>query len=327
MEEKSRTKISILVPVFNVKQYLSQCLDSILKQTFKDIEIICINNGAGHAETEILANASKNDKRIKIIRFEENQGYGKALNAGLEQACGEYIGIVESDDYIELDMYESLYKLAQEFDADIVKSAFYKFDKKQEYVDLKISSNRVFKIDEYPILFQEHPSIWSCIYKKEFLDRNQIRFAEIKGTGWVDNPFQAETLLQAEKIVYCEKAFYNYRYSRPASASSLNEGIMVPYNATKMVHEILHKLDINNKEILRALAWREKAYIGLILKIMSLKNRKYAEEAVTNIFDIMGDTLEENKKFQRFKKRYYKKSLFFGCIKNEFKKIVKGAKK
>lgn len=319
-------KISVIIPVYNVEKYLTQCLDSVIKQSFDDIEIICVDNGASSAEKEILLNYSKNDERVKLIHFEQNQGYGKAVNSALDVACGEYIGIVESDDYIEADMSSSLYSLAKEFDADVVKSPFYKFDAKSECVDLAnlgIPVNKVFRITEYPILFREHPSIWSCVYKKEFLDKNNIRFREVKGTGWVDNPFQVETLLMAEKIVFADKPFYHYRDFRPQSASSLDEGIMVPYKATCMVHEVLEKLNIRDDKVFEYLAWREKAYISIILGIMSYKNRELAQEAVTKIFDIIGSTLDGSKKFARFKRRYYKRSLLARCIKNEFKKIVR----
>ena len=84
-------EVSVIVPVYNVEKYLRQCLDSIVRQSLKDIEIILIDNGAADAERKIIEDYQKNDTRIKVIRFEQNQGYGKAVNTGIKKACGKYI--------------------------------------------------------------------------------------------------------------------------------------------------------------------------------------------------------------------------------------------
>ena len=108
-------KISILVPIYNVEKYLRECLDSILNQTLKDIEIICINDGSTDSSLEILNEYSSKDSRVKIIN-KANSGYGASMNKGLEAASGEYIGIVESDDFIKTTMFEDLYNIAEKKD-------------------------------------------------------------------------------------------------------------------------------------------------------------------------------------------------------------------
>ena len=117
-------KISILIPIYNVEKYLKECLDSVINQTLKDIEIICINDGSTDSCAEILKAYSLKDNRIKVIN-KENSGYGASMNMGLEEATGDYIGIVESDDFIKEEMFANLYKIATKDDAEIVKSDYF----------------------------------------------------------------------------------------------------------------------------------------------------------------------------------------------------------
>ncbi len=119
-------KVSIVVPVCNVEQYLRECLDSCVNQTLQDIEIICVNDGSKDGSLEILKEYAAKDSRVKVIN-KDNAGYGHTMNIGMDMAVGEYIGIVESDDYVESNMYEVLYDLAVQNDIDIVKGDFYRF--------------------------------------------------------------------------------------------------------------------------------------------------------------------------------------------------------
>ncbi len=102
-------KVSVIVPVYNGEKYLKECLDSILSQTLSDIEIICVNDGSTDGSYDILENYKLKDSRIKIIN-KPNTGYGNSMNVGIQESQGEFIGIVESDDYVEPNMYELLYQ-------------------------------------------------------------------------------------------------------------------------------------------------------------------------------------------------------------------------
>ena len=111
-------KISIIVPVYNVEKYLERCLDSLINQTLKDIEIICINDGSTDNSSEILKEYAKKDSRIIIIN-QNNQGISVARNNGMNKAKGKYIGFVDSDDWVDLDFFEKLYKAAEKHNAQI----------------------------------------------------------------------------------------------------------------------------------------------------------------------------------------------------------------
>ena len=117
-------EISILVPVYNAEKYLEYCLESILAQTFTDFEVICMDDGSDDESGRILDTYAQNDKRIKVIH-KANSGYGNTMNTAIQLSSGNYIGIVESDDTIELDMYQMLYECITQYDLDFVKTDHY----------------------------------------------------------------------------------------------------------------------------------------------------------------------------------------------------------
>lgn len=118
--------VSIVVPVCNVQKYLRQCLDSLTDQTLQDIQIICIDDGSTDDSLSILQEYASRDPRVEIIS-KPNAGYGHTMNMGFAAAKGEYVGIVESDDFAEVDMFEKMYNLAKSNDADVVKSNFFQY--------------------------------------------------------------------------------------------------------------------------------------------------------------------------------------------------------
>ncbi|MBQ2406037.1 MAG: glycosyltransferase, partial [Lachnospiraceae bacterium] len=129
---KNTIKVSIIVPVCNVERYLSECLDSVIHQTLDDIEIICVNDGSTDNSLKILREYEKKDARIKVVT-KDNSGYGNTMNVGIDAAKGKYIGIVESDDYVEKNMFERLYETAELYQSEIVKSDHYIFSTKDGY--------------------------------------------------------------------------------------------------------------------------------------------------------------------------------------------------
>ena len=142
-------KVSVIIPIFNVERYLSQCLDSVVNQTLKEIEIICVNDGSTDKSLDIIKEYASKDSRIVIID-KKNSGYGHSMNCGMDIAKGEYIGIIESDDYAELQMFEKLYNLANKKNLDVVKSGFFYYWTKPEIkneaaiIASKSMSNRIF---------------------------------------------------------------------------------------------------------------------------------------------------------------------------------------
>ncbi|MFR2030199.1 MAG: glycosyltransferase family 2 protein [Collinsella sp.] len=124
-------KVSILVPICNVERYLRECLNSLVNQTLREIEIICINDGSTDSSLSIIREYERRDTRIVVID-KPNSGYGDSMNKGIELARGEYIGIVESDDFASLNMFETLYKEAVKNDLDVVRSNYYAHRTKED---------------------------------------------------------------------------------------------------------------------------------------------------------------------------------------------------
>lgn len=220
-------KVSVIVPVYNVEPYLRECMDSILRQTLKEIQVICINDGSTDGSLRILQEYAEQDSRIVLVD-KENGGYGMAMNIGLDKATGEYIGIVEPDDFIALNMYEDLYLAAKENNLDLVKADFYKFETNAEeetqtftYAHLADEAgayNNVFKPTERTESFFYIMNTWSGIYRRAFLEEKGIRHHETPGAAFQDNGFWFQTFLYAERAMILDKPLYRVRRDNPNSS-------------------------------------------------------------------------------------------------------------
>nr|WP_320193015.1 glycosyltransferase [uncultured Desulfobacter sp.] len=214
------TKVSILIPIFNTEKFLRQCLDSIINQTLKEIEIICLNDGSTDGCPKIIEEYAKKDERIKVVH-KENTGYGHTMNVGLALAEGDYIGIVESDDYVADNMFEFLYSMAINEQCDIVKADYY-FSYEEGVLQANLFDGLECRdtcpAKEMPQLFCLTPTIWSAIYKKQFLTDNKILFHETPGASYQDLSFTFKVLLKAKRIRLTEKRLLFYRHDNPDSS-------------------------------------------------------------------------------------------------------------
>lgn len=237
-------KVSVIVPVYNVKQYLTQCLDSILDQTLKEIEIICVDDGSDDGSSEILDRYGSTDKRVQVIH-KENQGYGSAMNAGLAIATGEYIGIVESDDSIEKEMYQMLYDAAIEDDLDMVKSDAYYWIESAGYLkrihDKRMDGyyDRVLYDVDRNKFFDFYMNIWTGIYKRKFLEENKIQFHESPGASYQDNGFWMQTLLYCQRAKWISQAFYRYRQDNPLASIKSRDKMMAMAEEYEFLAKVL----------------------------------------------------------------------------------------
>lgn len=218
-----RVKVSVLVPIYNVEDFLAECLDSLVGQTLKEIEIVCINDGSTDSSLKIIKKYAKDDKRIVIID-KKNSGYGDSMNKGLEKTTGEYVGIVESDDFIDLDAFEKMYKMAKKYDLDVVKTNFYEYmtkkkrDVAKSNMFLPDEENIVLNTREHRHVFYEQPSIWSAIYKREFLIENDIKFLPSPGASYQDAGFNFKVWAAAKRVMMINRAFLHYRQDNPNSS-------------------------------------------------------------------------------------------------------------
>jgi glycosyltransferase involved in cell wall biosynthesis len=243
-------KVSIIVPVYNAEPYLHRSLDSLVNQTLWDIEIICINDCSPDNSLTVLKKYAKKDSRIKIIDFEKNQGVSVARNSGMKIATGEYVGFCDPDDYVDLDFYEKLYKLAKGKNADIAKAVrkIMEIGKDTEFIEniskRPLIQKRYFK---YQFTYQ----FTTAIYKNKMLKKNKIRFP-VKISVAEDICFAVNAAVAAKNVYALNNAFYHY-IRRDDSAHS------VIYNFEKINSALkAYRLISNN---LNKAAYKDKHYL------------------------------------------------------------------
>ena len=251
--------LSIILPSYNVVDYIDECIKSVLNQTLKNIEIICVDANSTDGTLEILKEYSQKDSRIKLIISDE-KSYGHQMNLGISEARGEYIGIVETDDYIKEDMFETLYMLTENSTVDIAKVNFWHMNKNySKIIDLKVDGTKQnlpeikFTIFDDENILNGHPCIWAAIYKRKLLIANNIKFMEEPGGAWVDNPFLFETMIHAKSIKYLDKPYYYYRESNLNSSTNNLSDLTLPMKRMNNVLDILENNSCNNEKVLKAL--------------------------------------------------------------------------
>lgn len=220
------TQISILIPIYNVEKYLAQCLDSVCKQTLKDIEIICINDGSTDGSLDIIKQYQAKDKRIKLIN-KKNTGYGDSMNQGLKTVRGKYIGIVEPDDWIERNALQDLFDLAESTAAEVIKCNFYLEKDGTSTKTKNITPQDALAIanEVYEHLFALPPAIWAALYRREFITKNHIEFLPTSGAAFQDLGFNFKTLALAQHIVLTTEAYLHYRMDNSDSSSNNPEKV------------------------------------------------------------------------------------------------------
>ena len=296
--------VSVIVPIYNVERYLDQALSSIERQTLRNIEILCVNDGSTDASPQILSRHAENDGRIRIID-KPNGGYGSACNRGMSVAEGTWIAIVEPDDWIAEDMLASMVGFAATFEepVDIVKTPYWRIwmpDTEQQrrvncsYRGRVKPASQPFKLSDPGAvhLIIHHPSIWSALYRKSFLERCNITFMEIPGAGWADNPFLAETMCQAQSIVYLDEPFYHYREETPAKTEAMaRNNWQVSLDRWHDMMDVYERLGVTDEHIRRAHVRRGFTYIGGILEFHDLSAEDDVRERIKSVFDRMDDDL------------------------------------
>ena len=225
-EDCVNPKVSVIVPVYNQEDFLNTALYSLVEQTLKEVEFICVNDGSKDSSMTILKQYAAVDKRIHIID-KVNTGYGNSMNVGIDGARGEYLAILEPDDFIPADMLEHLYDAAHANQLDFVKADFYRFtvDKCGEIIKnhVKLSSNpkdynRVINPVKEQKTFTFVMNTWSGIYRMSFLRENNIRHNETPGASFQDNGFWFQTFTYAKRAMFMDIPFYMNRRDNPNSS-------------------------------------------------------------------------------------------------------------
>jgi len=312
---QKQPKVSVVVPIYGVERFLRQCVDSILAQTLKEIEIILVDDGSPDNCGKICDEYAQKDSRIKVIH-QPNGGLGNAYNNGIKAANGEYIGLVEPDDWIEPEMYEVMYKNAKHYDTDATKCGFWIYnstDVSKNYLDPKVPGfacnepKDYFKIEEYELLCAYHSSIWTYIYKAGFV--KNIKFIETKGAGYVDAPFGFEVLCRAKKLSIVPHPFYHWRVENHGNSVSLTDR-----RALAMADRFIEAKEILKKygkyDTLREIFYLHAGNANYVhYSRVQLKYRKEYFEKLKYLFDDLKDD-------KNFSWKYFNNSLIKKWIQN-----------
>ena len=200
-------KVSVIIPVFNAQEYLAKCLDSIVNQTLKDIEIICINDGSVDSSLKILEGYAQNDSRIVVVS-QNNKGQGAARNKGIKIANGEYIAFVDNDDHIDLNFLEAAYKNAKENNADIVFIGNKRHVYENSSRSIMYEATQSFDLLKCKYeMMNEWVAPWCKLYRTDFIRSKNILFSGGKGE---DLPFAIYCCLHTDKISLCNDVCYYY---------------------------------------------------------------------------------------------------------------------
>ncbi len=343
--------VSIIIPVYNSEKYLTKCLDSVVNQTLKDIEVFCIDDGSTDNSWEIIQGYAKHDKRIVAIQ-QKNKGAAVARNKGLERANGEYIGFVDSDDYVSKDYFEKLYKTAKSKTADI-SVAYVKADidnvgnsqyiqwiknDVQAYEDM-YNKERKEAVKENKLNL--HSVIWLAIYKKKLLQKYSIKFYPELRTGQ-DNVFLAEVSYYANRVVYTTKPTYYHRVVRGGSLMSeynfTDNGLLSRTSVLWRVVDFLNSKPDYNSEVYRKRvasnlnflqgrlnhAKSRKTIFIITNKLTTLwKNIKYKEDIQKDIDQIFAQSLTSRYKMFMYIYKLSHPHSRVRKIKQQTKRVIK----
>lgn len=227
-------KVSIIVPIYNVEKYLGKCLETLVNQTLKEIEIICIIDASPDQSVEICKKWQQKDGRIRLIDKKVNEGLGLTRNAGLDVATGKYVAFIDSDDYVDTQMFEKLYEYAEFHNLDvcfcdyqydlgngrITKSREIKTEIVKTYKNevIEYMLDMIGPLPEWSSDVKYLVSVWHGIYSKEIIEKYNIRFESERENASEDMPFHIDFLSKAERLGYIPFPGYYYRYN-PISLS------------------------------------------------------------------------------------------------------------
>lgn len=302
-------KVSVIVPIYNASEFLDKCLNSIVNQTLKDIEIILINDGSTDDSKLVIDEYMKEHKNIILID-KKNEGLGKARNDGIKKASGEYITFVDSDDYIKENMLEVFYEYAKKYSLDMVTSTYYKVKNNKEIL-WKITKYKAGNVKTSPnIILSVEYAPWAKLYKRSMLIENNIFFEENK--KYEDMPFVCKCLLKSKLVAQITDAYYYYVIHNNSQTTTMDNKV---FDVLRTImdyykHEFYLKEEINYVVIDKVTTY--------MLQQRGQKNKKIRYEFIDEGYKF----LDENIKNWKNNKYYKKTSLCKRIIKNN-KKLLK----
>ena len=292
-----KIKVSVIVPVYNVEKYIDKCLNSLVKQSLKEIEIIVVNDGTKDNSQKIIDKyVKKYPDKIKSY-IKENGGQGSARNYGLEKANGEYIGYVDSDDFVEKDMYKKLYNKAKENNYDIVVCGNYNVSEDYQNKNIDTFINN-YNTDLENIFFGKM-AVWNKIYKRDILIKNKLEFKE--KVWYEDLAFTLKAIMNSNSFAFIDEPLYDYLIREGSTMN--NSNVQRNLEILDAFNDILSYIQHNKKEEyfskIEFLAI-DHIYISAIVRVLKAEaDDKVKRETINKLIDYM------NKKFPNYKNNKY----------------------
>ena len=290
-------KLSIIVPVYGVEKYIDKCLNSLVKQSLKEIEIIVVNDGTKDNSQKIIDKyVKKYPDKIKSY-MKENGGQGSARNYGLKKATGEYIGYVDSDDFVEKDMYKKLYNKAKENNYDIVVCGNYNVSEDYQNKNIDAFINN-YNTDLENIFFGKM-AVWNKIYKRDILIKNKLEFKE--KVWYEDLAFTLKAIMNSNTFAFIDEPLYDYLIREGSTMN--NSNVKRNLEILEAFNDILSYIQHNKKEEyfskIEFLAI-DHIYISAIVRVLKAEaDDKVKRETINKLIDYM------NKKFPNYKNNKY----------------------
>lgn len=291
-------KISVIVPVYNVENYLRQCMDSIINQSFENLEIICVNDGSTDGSCSILEEYKAKDHRIILVN-QENQGVSSARNRGIELSTGEYISFVDPDDYLEKDAFKIASSNLENGDIDILSWGYNPFPNPSAwYANASSPVNDIYKSDSVNAFFNGKGSVvvWNKLYKTEMIKKNLLLFNEELETA-EDVEFNMITFVHASNVKFISDKLYYYRIGREGSLTS---SLKCEKNAKnhKIVFEDVfsnwHELNFLESNESKVLKFFINMSYNTLKRLESEGNGQYAQQYARELLDIFWWYTDEN---------------------------------
>ena len=302
-------EISIIVPIYNVERYLDECLRSIEAQTFSDIEIICVNDGSTDSSPDIVREHASRDPRIHMID-KPNAGYGHSINRGIEAARGRYIGIVESDDWIEPDMFETLHARAEEHELDIVRVNYWLYwsvpEPRNEFFESYFAAacDRVFDPRDFTECFYYPPALWAMLVRRDLIEENGLRLRESPGASFQDTSFSFKLWACAHRTELVHDAYLHYRQDN--ESSSINNPAKAYFVCDEYAEiERFLREDIADGAPLLPVAVKRKfdAYVWNLSRIAQDLRPEFAERAAAELSAAKAEGILDESLFSLGEKR------------------------
>jgi len=291
-------KVSIIIPVYNVEKYLRKCLDSVINQTLKEIEIIIVNDCSPDNSEDIILEYK--DSRIVYIKNKNNLGSGGSRNIGLSLAKGKYLSFIDPDDLLNELMYEKMFKLGIDNDLDLIECKIVKINEMQFFnkIDYKITNKfKIFQGEKlnYKIEHGFTHSIWSKLYKTDILKDNTLLFPNNNITD--DATFNYKFFTKVKKIAYLYDDLYYYlqRDGGLTKKKLQQDSINAVINNLKEIKEFLDKNNVNIEDNYRELI--AKFYLSLFDRVLNYNDDPYngIEKIKDNFISIISyDELKYN---------------------------------